>query len=132
MSVNYPAGDFPDYSDTTPRIQRVWGCVARTERLACIAMTAPTLIPPAFTPVEVIDAIFAANGTIDPETRRKAWEANYGMTRVEIEVDEQPINVYISNRQWCVDLWNCRQSRKCSTNQPMCYLVNFRNAPIHI
>lgn len=107
----------------------IWACIPDTERAAARAMMAPSLIPPAFTPAFVIDAIFDAQTQIEPTLRRQTWERVYRIERVTIEFEGEEVEGYFSNRQWCVDVWNCNAQDECPQAVERCLIFNFVNQP---
>lgn len=116
-------------TEWTLNLADYFACIPQTERNACWSMMSPTLIPPNFVLASVIDAIFAAQGQIDPETRREAWEAMYLMTRTEIEVEEETLTVYFADRKWCIDLYEASQNGKISLLMPRCAAFDYINQP---
>lgn len=113
-------GFIPDY----------WTCLDYPERVVTILCATPILIPPGYVLASSIDAVFAAQTQIDPDTRREAWEANYNMERTTITLDDVEVEVYILNQQWCADVANARLEGKCQVNDPLCSIIDFYNSPI--
>lgn len=113
----------------TVTIHDYWACLAPTERAACQLMATPSFVPPAFVLAVLVDAVFAVNGTIDPELRREVWEGSYGMTRVEFEVEGESVDVYFANQQWCLDLWYAQDEGELLFDDPLCLQLAFYNLP---
>lgn len=111
-------------------VPRSWGCIPPTERAANIAMAWSGMGIQAFTLASVIDGIFAAQITTDPDIRRALWETIYQMERIEIEVDEAMVEVYLSNQQWCIDVYTCRLDGGCQIDSPICLQLAFYNLPV--
>lgn len=109
-----------------------WTCIPDCEKNMCLAMAEASQSLTPFVLVGVIRNLLnpctGGGGNFRTE-RLRAWQNNYKVTRLSIEIDGEDVPVFLANQPWMTELYNCFIMSDCLPGDPTCLLLNFYNAP---
>lgn len=110
-------------------LKKAWACVPPPERFAAEAL-AQSILPLRFGIEETLYlTMWQAIGGDWWELRMNAFNAQYAIYRLEIDVGGVEMVIMIAPIQWAAGLSDCLDEGDCAA-PPMCLIRNFHNRPV--
>lgn len=101
-------------------VVRVWGCIPQPEQLIAGLFADAQETGLGFLVAAGVDALFVASYPLWYETRRAAWQGNYAIDLVTIEIEGVEVGVYIPSIDFVTPLVECRAEGGCVTGTSTC------------
>lgn len=110
-------------------IPNYWNCFAPPERAVALLMASASAGMTAYVPVSEVHAVFEDCCSGWADKREEAWQANWHVTKMEIEILEETIEVYLADQLWMTQVYNCTLTGGCLIDAPLCLQLDFYTSP---